>query len=204
MQPFFYARTGLHFEPQQEAEAQTTRNTLPLSPQWQQTLRYGAIGLSLALVALWPTVFDLALQWSNSKSYQYAWLVLPVFIYVAGWYHRDSILAMTPRPAYGGLLLIVAATPLWVAAFVADVKFGQHIALVVVLQGIALVPMVALATAHAAKFPDAVEDATGVRPALPDHLSDLFEREERCTQLANDLDAVKAYVSEHALNGGAG
>ena len=66
------------------------------------------------------------------------------------------------------------------------------------------VPMVALATAHAAKFPDAVEDATGVRPALPEHLSDLFEREERCTVLANDLDAVKAYVSEHALNGGAG
>ncbi len=66
------------------------------------------------------------------------------------------------------------------------------------------VPMVALATAHPAKFPDAVEDATGVRPALPDRLSDLFERDERCTVLANDLDAVKAYVSEHALNGGAG
>ena len=63
------------------------------------------------------------------------------------------------------------------------------------------VPMVALATAHPAKFPDAVEASTGVRPALPDHLSDLFEREERCTVLANDLDAVKAYVSEHARNG---
>jgi len=65
------------------------------------------------------------------------------------------------------------------------------------------VPMVALATAHPAKFPDAVEDATGVRPALPDHLSDLFEREERCTVLANDLDALKAYVTAHARTGGA-
>ncbi len=65
------------------------------------------------------------------------------------------------------------------------------------------VPMVALATAHPAKFPDAVEAATGVRPALPEHLSDLFERDERCTKLANDLDAVKAYVSEHARNGAA-
>ena len=63
------------------------------------------------------------------------------------------------------------------------------------------VPMVALATAHPAKFPDAVEAATGVRPALPDHLADLFERDERCTQLANDLDAVKAYICEHARNG---
>jgi threonine synthase len=63
------------------------------------------------------------------------------------------------------------------------------------------IPMIALATAHPAKFPDVVEDATGVRPALPDHLSDLFERIERCTVLANDLDTVKAFVTEHARNG---
>src|SRR5690606_29964168 len=40
-------------------------------------------------------------------------------------------------------------------------------------------PVVTLATAHPAKFPDAVERATGVRPALPPHLADLFERPER-------------------------
>jgi threonine synthase len=55
-------------------------------------------------------------------------------------------------------------------------------------------PMVALATAHPAKFPDAVEQATGIRPPLPDRLADLFEREERFDVLANDLDAVRAYV----------
>ncbi len=65
------------------------------------------------------------------------------------------------------------------------------------------IPMIALATAHPAKFPDAVETATGVRPALPDHLADLFERDERCDTLANDLDALKAYVSEHARGGAA-
>jgi threonine synthase len=56
------------------------------------------------------------------------------------------------------------------------------------------VPMVALATAHPAKFPDAVEQATGLRPALPAHLADLFAREERCTSLPNDLAAVQAFV----------
>ena len=40
-------------------------------------------------------------------------------------------------------------------------------------------PVVCMATAHPAKFPDAVEQATGVRPALPDHLADLFDRPER-------------------------
>src|SRR5690606_38680320 len=41
-------------------------------------------------------------------------------------------------------------------------------------------PVVCLATAHPAKFPDAVERATGERPALPERLADLFDREERC------------------------
>lgn len=59
-------------------------------------------------------------------------------------------------------------------------------------------PMVALATAHAAKFPDAVEAATGVRPALPDRLSDLFQRPERYDVLPNDLEAVKDYVRQVA------
>jgi threonine synthase len=56
------------------------------------------------------------------------------------------------------------------------------------------VPVVCVATAHPAKFPDAVEDAIGERPELPEHLADLFEREERCVQLPNDLRAVQAYI----------
>jgi threonine synthase len=55
-------------------------------------------------------------------------------------------------------------------------------------------PMVTLATAHPAKFPDAVEQATGTRPVLPPHLADLFEREERTQTVANDLATVQALV----------
>jgi threonine synthase len=58
------------------------------------------------------------------------------------------------------------------------------------------VPMVVLATAHPAKFPDAVEQATGVRPALPPHLADLFDRPERITTLPNDLGEVEAFVDQ--------
>jgi threonine synthase len=57
-------------------------------------------------------------------------------------------------------------------------------------------PMVALATAHPAKFPDAVEKATGVRPELPPRLADLFDREERFDVLPNDLGAVQGYVTD--------
>jgi threonine synthase len=56
------------------------------------------------------------------------------------------------------------------------------------------VPMVALATAHPAKFPDAVEAATGVRPPLPDALADLFERPEHCATVANDYGQVRAAI----------
>ncbi|MEQ6248615.1 threonine synthase [Sulfitobacter sp. HNIBRBA3233] len=58
----------------------------------------------------------------------------------------------------------------------------------------AAVPMITLATAHPAKFPDAVEAATGQRPALPPRMSDLFEREERLTRVPNDLDALKTHI----------
>ena len=58
-------------------------------------------------------------------------------------------------------------------------------------------PMITLATAHPAKFPDAVEKATGIRPPLPPHMADLFERPERVTRLPNDLDALKNFIKEN-------
>ncbi len=60
-------------------------------------------------------------------------------------------------------------------------------------------PIVTLATAHPAKFPDAVERATGVRPQLPVQLADLMERPEHFIELPNDLDAVQQFVEAHAL-----
>ena len=58
------------------------------------------------------------------------------------------------------------------------------------------VPMVVLSTAHAAKFPDAVEAACGVRPGLPDWLGDLGRRKERMTVLPPDQAAVERFVLE--------
>ncbi len=55
-------------------------------------------------------------------------------------------------------------------------------------------PVVTLATAHPAKFPDAVERAIGTRPSLPAHLADLMERPERTEHAPNDLTAVEALV----------
>ena len=59
---------------------------------------------------------------------------------------------------------------------------------------VAGVPTVAMATAHPAKFPDAMEQATGIRPPLPSRLGDLYERDERYTVCAPDLATIQAQV----------
>jgi len=56
------------------------------------------------------------------------------------------------------------------------------------------VPMITLATAHPAKFPDAVEAATGIRPPLPPRMADLYDRPERLTRVPNDLAALKTHI----------
>ncbi|WEF23706.1 threonine synthase [Paracoccus sp. S3-43] len=56
------------------------------------------------------------------------------------------------------------------------------------------VPMVTLATAHPAKFPDAVEAAIGVRPPLPPHMAGLFDLPERVTRVENDVQALKSLI----------
>jgi len=58
------------------------------------------------------------------------------------------------------------------------------------------VPMITLATAHPAKFADAVEAAMGTRPQLPARMADLFDRDERVTRVANDLTSLQSLIRE--------
>ena len=58
-------------------------------------------------------------------------------------------------------------------------------------------PMVTLATAHPAKFPDAVKDASGIHPALPSWQGDLMKRKEHFSVIANDAEALKAHIRKH-------
>ncbi|WP_313434131.1 threonine synthase [Novosphingobium sp.] len=62
----------------------------------------------------------------------------------------------------------------------------------------ASIPVVTLATAHPAKFPDAVERATGQRSGLPARVGDLFEREEKCVELTGDYESIANFVAQHA------
>ena len=65
------------------------------------------------------------------------------------------------------------------------------------------IPMVAMATAHPAKFPDAMEQATGLRPALPAALADLHDRPARYTVLPANLAAIEDRVRATVLRNAA-
>jgi threonine synthase len=61
-------------------------------------------------------------------------------------------------------------------------------------------PVIAAATAHPAKFPDAIEKAVGSRPPLPSHLSDLYEREEIFIRAPNDWTKIARLVEQKFAN----
>ena len=55
-------------------------------------------------------------------------------------------------------------------------------------------PMITLGTAHAAKFPDAVEEACGQRPELPHRMADIYHRKERLVTIGNDLGQLEDHI----------
>ncbi len=63
-------------------------------------------------------------------------------------------------------------------------------------------PMIVLATAHPAKFPDAVKEATAVHPTLPSRLAGLMDHEENYEILASETEAVEDYVGRHTRAAG--
>jgi threonine synthase len=63
----------------------------------------------------------------------------------------------------------------------------------------ASVPVVTLATAHPAKFGDAVERATGIRPTLPARIGELFERQERYVVLPAEIGAIEQFVADQSV-----
>lgn len=80
------------------------------------------------------------------------------------------------------------------AGYLCDPHTAVGLAVADKVEHAAMVPQVVLSTAHPAKFPDAVEAATGHRPALPPHMADLLTRRESVSVLPNDLAAIETFI----------
>ncbi len=105
-------------------------------------------------------------------------------VYASARSGRDETMAMIERMARAGHVL--------------DPHTAIGLVAAEACRGDRSVPMITLGTAHAAKFPDAVEEACGIRPALPKRMDDLYERPERLSLVANDLAAIQAHIRENS------
>ena len=102
-------------------------------------------------------------------------------VYVSGRASEEETMAAISRyrESHGELL----CPPSAVGVHVAEAHLGAT-------------PMVTLATAHPAKLPAAVQEATGQHPPLPPRMADLYDRPERVTRVAGDLAAIQAIIRE--------
>ena len=117
-----------------------------------------------------------------------------------GGFHVSQCVLSKLQEAYGSGMSDEATTSATIARAKASMNellcphsaVGVHVA----ESHVSANPMVTLATAHPAKFPAAVEAATGIHPPLPERMADLFDRDERLTQVPNDLTALEALIDE--------
>ena len=136
LQPVLYQK-GMTYLPREEKLESVSPDNFPtLSREWRQTFFYGTLGLTLVILAMWPTITNLTSIWTSSESYQYAWLIIPFLVYTLGWHYRDEILSFTPQPDFSGIALITGGVALWLIATIVHIELGKSIAFVLVLQGV--------------------------------------------------------------------
>ncbi len=95
----------------------------------------GALGALIVVVAMGPAAASLAAAWRDHEAYQYAWLVVPMVVYILGWHWRPP---PDVRPDFSGTIVVAAGAVCWVASTLTDIEVGRQLALVVALQGVAM------------------------------------------------------------------
>lgn len=98
----------------------------------------GVAGVALASLTLWPTLLELATVWTNNPAYQYAWLVVPMVVYLLWEHHGPSGLAISPRSDLTGVPVAFAAALCWGASTLMNIDVGRQFALVLAVQGLAM------------------------------------------------------------------
>jgi len=143
-QPFLFRR-GLAYPPREpeSAEATTAPRTRPFAgftatPGARAALLAGAIGVALVALTMGSAAVDMVAIWHGNEAYQYAWLVLPMLVYVLGWHWDLASQPVDVRPDFIGVAVVAVAATLWVASMLMNVDVGRQFALVLALQGVAM------------------------------------------------------------------
>jgi exosortase len=109
-----------------------------MSASSKEALLGGIAGGILVCVAMWPTLLEMTTVWRTHEAYQYAWLVLPMVVYLLGWHHRSTGVQLRPQPDLTGIWVVIVAAACWGAASLTNIDVGRHFAFVLALQGVAM------------------------------------------------------------------
>lgn len=108
-----------------------------LTQGWKIAMWGGGVGSLLAFVVLWPTLLGLMSSWRNNEAYQYAWLIVPMLVYVLVWHHQ-VVSKVSPQPDFTGVLAASGAAVCWGAAALMSIDVAQQFALILMVQGVAM------------------------------------------------------------------
>lgn len=138
-QPFRF-RQGMVDSVEIEATppAKAAQPRAAMTARSKEALLGGIAGGILVCVAMWPTLLEMTTVWRTHEAYQYAWLVLPMVIYLLGWHHRSTGSPIRPQPDLTGIWVVIVAAACWGAASLTNIDVGRHFALVLALQGVAM------------------------------------------------------------------
>ncbi len=131
-------RDNMDGQPGPTAAAFAEPSGAAMTQGWKDALWGGMAGCLLASLVLWPTLLDLATSWRNNEAYQYAWLVMPMLVYVLGWHHRQIGVTISPQSDFTGVFVAMGAAVCWGAAALMNIDVGRHFALILAMQGVAM------------------------------------------------------------------
>ena len=103
-----------------------------------RALQGGAVGCLLVGFVLWQPLISMMHVWRNNQAYQYAWLIVPLLIYLLGWHHRAAPLLTRPKPDMSGVLIAIVGALCWMASDLMNVDAGGQLAFVIAIQGVCM------------------------------------------------------------------
>jgi exosortase len=144
-QPFLFRRhlnypdrDSGHIEPNLAATTAAEPSRVVMAQDCKDALLGGITGCVLVSLVMWPTLLEMTASWRNNEAYQYAWLVMPMVVYLLGWHHRLTRLPVSPRPDFTGVFVVIVAAACWAAAALMNIDVGRQFALILALQGVAM------------------------------------------------------------------
>jgi exosortase len=138
-QPFAYRRGLVDKDPIEAGTIASAELPRPaMTRRSKEAIVGGIVGCILVCMAMWPTVREMIGSWRTHESYEYAWLVLPMVVYLLGWHHRSTSLRVDPQPDLTGVWVVIVAAACWGAAALMNIEVGRQIALILALQGVAM------------------------------------------------------------------